>query len=141
MVESLGSDKFVYFTQELGQTHNVAELEELARDSGRADIGGSSETVVARLDPASPHHRGRDARLWVDVRKLHVFDPATGRNLTLHNPAASAGPAAGTAAAAGTTAADADSGTASTTAAADAGSGEASSAAETATGSGEADAR
>ena len=83
VVESLGSEKFVYFTRELGQTHNVAELEELARDSGRADTGGATETVVARLDPASRITEGEDARLWVDVRKLHVFDPATGRNLSL----------------------------------------------------------
>jgi multiple sugar transport system ATP-binding protein len=133
VIESLGSDKFVYFTRELGQTHNVAELEELARDSGRADVGGAAaETVVARLDPATRISEGDNARLWVDVRKLHVFDPASGRNLTLHDPdapAASAGPAA----AADTAAAD--------TAAADAGSGQASTTAETATGSGEADAR
>src|SRR5215471_6098352 len=32
VTESLGSEKFVYFSRELGQTHNVAELEELARD-------------------------------------------------------------------------------------------------------------
>jgi len=84
VAESLGSEKFVYFSRELGQTHNVAELEELARDSGRADAGGAaSETVVARLDPASRITEGRDARLWVDVRKLHVFDPSTGRNLSL----------------------------------------------------------
>jgi len=141
VTESLGSEKFVYFSRELGQTHNVAELEELARDSGRAAAGGAAtETVVARLDPASRITEGHDARLWVDVRKLHVFDPASGRNLTLHDPdapAASAGPAAGTAAAADTAAADAGSGQASPAAAADAGPGEASSAAETATGAGE----
>jgi multiple sugar transport system ATP-binding protein len=105
--ESLGSEKFVYFSRELGQTHNVAELEELARDSGRADAGGAAtETVVARLDPASRITEGHDAQLWVDVRKLHVFDPATGRNLSLADgapgaaaPAAAAG--AGAAGAAG----------------------------------------
>jgi multiple sugar transport system ATP-binding protein len=110
VVESLGSEKFVYFSRELGQTHNVAELEELARDSGRADVGGSSETVVARLDPASRITEGHEARLWVDVRKLHVFDPSTGRNLSLGaagSPAGGAGAAgagpvdAGTAAPAG----------------------------------------
>ncbi len=98
VVESLGSEKFVYFTRELGQTHNVAELEELARDSGRAEAGGAAaETVVARLDPASRITEGEDARLWVDVRHLHVFDPASGRNLTLGDtgaPASSAGAAA-----------------------------------------------
>jgi multiple sugar transport system ATP-binding protein len=98
VVESLGSEKFVYFTRELGQTRNVAELEELARDSGRAEAGGAAaETVVARLDPASRINEGEDARLWVDVRHLHVFDPASGRNLTLGDtgaPASSAGAAA-----------------------------------------------
>src|SRR5215467_3774732 len=83
VIESLGSDKFIFFTQELGKTGKVAELEELARDSGRADIGSSGETVVARLDPASRVTEGEASRLWVDVRKLHVFDPQTGRNLTL----------------------------------------------------------
>jgi multiple sugar transport system ATP-binding protein len=97
VAESLGSEKFVYFSRELGQTHNVAELEELARDSGRADASGSSETVVARLDPASRITEGHEARLWVDVRKLHVFDPSTGRNLSLGaagSPAGGAGAAA-----------------------------------------------
>jgi multiple sugar transport system ATP-binding protein len=97
VVESLGSEKFVYFTRELGQTHNVAELEELARDSGRADASGSAETVVARLDPASRIRENEDARLWVDMRKLHVFDPSTGRNLSL---GATDGPAGGAGAAA-----------------------------------------
>src|SRR5690348_6494579 len=83
VIESLGAEKYVYFTRELGQTANVAELEELARDAGRADVGGNAETVVARLDPATRVHEGQDAELWVDVRKLHVFDPATGRNLSL----------------------------------------------------------
>jgi multiple sugar transport system ATP-binding protein len=96
--ESLGSEKFVYFSRELGQTHNVAELEELARDSGRAAAGGAAtETVVARLDPASRITEGHEARLWVDTRKLHVFDPASGRNLSLgaaDSPPGSTAPAA-----------------------------------------------
>ena len=83
VIESLGAEKYVYFSRELGQTSNVAELEELARDAGRADVSGTAETVVARLDPATRIHEGQDAELWVDVRKLHIFDPATGRNLSL----------------------------------------------------------
>ena len=103
VIESLGSDKFVYFTQQLGQAANVSELEELAKDSGRADTGGATETVVARLDPASRITEGENARLWIDGRKLHVFDPASGRNLTLGAAAATdkAGGAAGGGAAAG----------------------------------------
>ena len=76
VIESLGSDKFIYFSQPLGQAGHVAELEELARESGRADTGSTTETVVARLDPASRITEGESARLWVDVRKLQVFDAA-----------------------------------------------------------------
>jgi len=111
VIESLGSDKFIFFTQDLGQTGHVAELEELAKDSGRADTGGTGETVVARLDPASRVREGESARLWVDVRKLHVFDPATGRNLTQGDAAAQAG-SAGRAAPAGQAAATGPAGTA-----------------------------
>jgi multiple sugar transport system ATP-binding protein len=93
VIESLGAEKFVYFTKELGQTANVAELQELARDSGRADTGSTAETVVARLDPATPINEGQNAELWADVRKIHVFDPSTGRNLTL---GATGAPGAGT---------------------------------------------
>ena len=96
MLESLGSEKYVYFTQELGNV-DAAELNELARDSGRADTGASGETVVARLDPATRITEGENVELWLDARKLHVFDPATGQNLTLGNsgsPAARLSPRA-----------------------------------------------
>jgi multiple sugar transport system ATP-binding protein len=138
VIESLGSEKLVYFTRELGQTTNVAELEELARDSGRAEAGGAAaETVVARIDPASRISEGEDARLWVDVHTIHVFDPASGRNLTLGDdgtPAAPAG-AAAPADTAGAETAGAD------TAVADARAGEASGTAQPTTGPSEADSR
>ena len=83
VLESMGSDVYVYFT--LGRDQGVAsaELEELAQDSGRADTGASGDTVVARLDAATRIREGEDAELWVDGRSMHVFDPATGRNLSL----------------------------------------------------------
>jgi multiple sugar transport system ATP-binding protein len=83
VVESMGSDVFVYFTFE-GENESVssAELEELARDSGRADTGGTGDQVVARLDAATAVREGSDAELWADVRSIHVFDPASGENLT-----------------------------------------------------------
>jgi len=82
VLESLGSDVFVYFTHGRDQGVSSAELEELARDSGRAG-GASGETIVARLDAATRIGEGEDAELWVDTRAVHVFDPATGRNLSL----------------------------------------------------------
>jgi multiple sugar transport system ATP-binding protein len=81
--ESLGSDVFVYFTRELGRGVNSAELEELAQDAGRADSAGAGETIAARLDAATRIGEGQDAELWVDARPMHIFDPASGRNLSL----------------------------------------------------------
>jgi multiple sugar transport system ATP-binding protein len=39
--------------------------------------------VTARLDAATTVREGQDVQLWVDVRALHVFDPANGQNITL----------------------------------------------------------
>jgi multiple sugar transport system ATP-binding protein len=83
VLESLGSDVLVYFTLGREEGINAAELEELARDSGRADTGASGDTIVARLDAATRIREGQDAELWVDARAMHVFDPATGRSLSL----------------------------------------------------------
>jgi len=82
VVESMGSDVFVYFAKELESGVDAAELQELARDSGRADTGGSGDTVVARIDAATRLREGQGAELWVDVRSIHIFDPSSGRNLT-----------------------------------------------------------
>jgi ABC-type sugar transport systems, ATPase components len=81
VVESMGSDIFVYFALDVGQGVTSRELEELAQDSGRADTGAHEEQVVARLDAASDIKEGADAELWADGRSIHLFDPGTGRNL------------------------------------------------------------
>jgi multiple sugar transport system ATP-binding protein len=111
VLESMGSDVFVYFTRELDEGVNAAELEELARDSGRADTGASGETVVARLDAATRIREGHDAELWVDTRKMQIFDPASGRNLSLGTDAGS-GTSVGGASGASTAQAPTDAGAA-----------------------------
>jgi multiple sugar transport system ATP-binding protein len=83
VLESMGSDVYVYFTRGREQGVNAAELDELARDSGRADTGASGDTMVARLDAATGIREGHDAELWVDGRALQIFDPSSGRNLSL----------------------------------------------------------
>jgi len=83
VLESMGSDVYVYFTGDRDTTVSAAELEEIARDSGQADTGASGDTVVARLSAATSVREGGEAQLWADARALHVFDPATGRNLSL----------------------------------------------------------
>jgi multiple sugar transport system ATP-binding protein len=82
VVESMGSDAFVYFTLEGKEVVSSAELEELARDSGQADTGASADQIVARLNAATRVREGDEAQLWADIRSIHVFDPATGANLT-----------------------------------------------------------
>jgi multiple sugar transport system ATP-binding protein len=94
VLESMGSDVYVYFTKGRETGMNAAELEELAADSGRADTGGSGDTLVARLDAATQIREGADAELWVDARAVHVFDPATGRNLSLGTDAGTTAPPA-----------------------------------------------
>ena len=44
--------------------------------------------IVARLESASGISRGADAELWLDLSKLHFFDPSGGRNLALSQPSA-----------------------------------------------------
>ena len=81
IVESMGSDVFAYFELEGGPAES-AELEELARDSGRADIGADTDQIVARLGAETKISRSEKAELWVDTRNIHVFDIGTGENLT-----------------------------------------------------------
>jgi multiple sugar transport system ATP-binding protein len=106
VLESMGADVFVYFTKDIEQGVDAAELQELAKDSGRADTGGSGDTIVARLDAETRITEGQDTELWVDARSIHVFDPASGQNISLAaadgDGQAGAGTAAGTGMAGGT---------------------------------------
>jgi multiple sugar transport system ATP-binding protein len=83
VVESMGSDVYVYFALEDDRGIASADLDELARDSGRDDIGGAADQVVARLDASTQVREGAEAELWADVSAVHVFDPETGANLSL----------------------------------------------------------
>ncbi|GAA1423014.1 sn-glycerol-3-phosphate ABC transporter ATP-binding protein UgpC [Streptomyces thermospinosisporus] len=82
VLESLGSDAYVYFSAEGGPV-STAELDELATESGARDTGaGGAQQVVARLNASTRAREGAPIELRVDMSKAHVFDPATGTNLT-----------------------------------------------------------
>ncbi|MFI7075005.1 ABC transporter ATP-binding protein [Micromonospora sediminicola] len=83
IVESMGSDKYVYFTVE-GERATAAELEELAADAGASDFAGAGSSLVTRLSAESPVREGETRRVWFNLEKIHLFDPGSGRNLTLH---------------------------------------------------------
>ncbi|MFC9355502.1 ABC transporter ATP-binding protein [Rhodococcus sp. NPDC057014] len=79
VLESMGSDKYAYFTAE-GPQVNSRELEELAADSGTAVAGGGQ--LVARLSAESSAVHGRPVELWFDRAKIALFDQNSGANLT-----------------------------------------------------------
>ncbi|GAA4683091.1 ABC transporter ATP-binding protein [Phytohabitans rumicis] len=83
LVESMGSDKYVYLTVE-GERATSAELEELAADAGAADLPAGGANLVTRLSAESRVAEGRPAKVWFNLEKIHLFDPTDGRNVTLH---------------------------------------------------------
>jgi multiple sugar transport system ATP-binding protein len=77
MVESLGADKYVYFTTEGCVVHSD-QLPELDEESG-----GEEHEFVARVPAASKAAKGKSLELAFDTLKLAVFDADTGVNLTV----------------------------------------------------------
>jgi len=81
LVESLGSEVYVYFT--VGGSDKAAELEEVAGRTGLDELPhAATEQMVARLDPQTRARRGEVLSLWFDPARLHLFDAETGRSLT-----------------------------------------------------------
>lgn len=60
IVESMGSDKYVYLTVE-GERATAAELRELAADAGAEELGGTGANLVTRLSAESTVREGRAA--------------------------------------------------------------------------------
>jgi multiple sugar transport system ATP-binding protein len=81
VLESMGSDKYVYFTVE-GETATSAELDELAADAGAGDVPASGSQLVTRLSATSAAKEGEKVDVWFDADKVQLFDPSSGKNLT-----------------------------------------------------------
>jgi len=80
MVESLGADKYIYFTAE-GLVVHSDQLSELEEESE-----GEEHEFVARVPAASKAAKGKPLELAFDTVKLAVFDADTGVNLTVPPP-------------------------------------------------------
>jgi len=80
MVESLGADKYVYFTTEGSAVHSD-QLSELDDESGSGE-----HEFVARVPAASKAAKGKTLELAFDTTQIAVFDPGTGVNLTHPSP-------------------------------------------------------
>jgi multiple sugar transport system ATP-binding protein len=83
LTESMGSEIYAHFDFESGDEVDVEELRELQEDAGTSDVPGSaSGHAVARVDANSGVKPGERTKLWLDVTKLHVFDPSDGASMT-----------------------------------------------------------
>ena len=86
VIESMGSEKYVYFEPPREQAVHLSSIAEMTDDAegGREEdtMGGSAEDVggnlmVARVAPESTAREGQKIRLVVDSSKIRIFDPET----------------------------------------------------------------
>jgi multiple sugar transport system ATP-binding protein len=80
VTEWLGNELYAYVPYE-APAEITQQLRELERELDSESI--RTQLIVA-LDPASTIRSGSKAELWFDTERMHVFDPATGENLTLN---------------------------------------------------------
>ena len=83
LTESMGAEIYAHFDFDQGQQLESEELRELQEDAGTSDVPQSSSGhAVARVDAGSGVRAGERAKLWLDIAKIHVFDPSDGHSMT-----------------------------------------------------------
>jgi multiple sugar transport system ATP-binding protein len=78
VTEWLGSELFAYVPFEAPEDIRN-QLRDLSRE---LDSDQLRTQLVVGLDPESTIHDDQDVELWMDTSTVHLFDPATGINLT-----------------------------------------------------------
>ncbi|XVQ10619.1 ABC transporter ATP-binding protein [Spirillospora sp. CA-255316] len=78
VTEWLGNEQYAYVPYEAPEDL-AAQLRDLSRELDSDQL--RTQAVVA-LDAASLINAGEEAELWIDTGKAHIFDPASGENLT-----------------------------------------------------------
>ena len=76
--EWLGNQQYGYIRYQPDEAVQT-KLNELARD---LDADEMQPQLVVSLDASSRIRGGTEGRIWLDTRRMHVFDPETGENLT-----------------------------------------------------------
>lgn len=90
VIEWLGHEQYAYVPYEAPEDIQ-AQLAELERE---LDSEAMRTQLVVALDTTSRIPEGATAPLWLDLRKVHVFTPASGRNLTVEAQESGAAPEA-----------------------------------------------
>ena len=78
VTEWLGDSQYAYIPYDAPDSV-VAKLKDLSKE---LDSEALRTQAVVSIDASSRIREGRDAEFWLDSRKVHVFDPETGENLT-----------------------------------------------------------
>ncbi|MGW2309204.1 ABC transporter ATP-binding protein [Actinomadura luteofluorescens] len=78
VTEWLGNELYAYVPYEAPEDL-AARLRDLSRELDSDQL--RTQAVVA-LDASSTIAPGREAELWIDTTRVHLFDPSTGENLT-----------------------------------------------------------
>ncbi len=79
-IEWLGSELYAYLPYSGGEAI-AQQLGQLAGDLDMEQTIGEEHQLVARLDASSQVKEGAEADLWLDARKIHLFDPESGAAL------------------------------------------------------------
>jgi len=79
VVEWLGNEAYAYIPFEAPDEVRT-QLAQLEKD---LDSEALRTQLVVSLDANSRIAKGEEAEIWMDASHLHLFDPATGENLTL----------------------------------------------------------
>jgi multiple sugar transport system ATP-binding protein len=82
VIEWMGSELYAYLPYSVTDDALSGKLDELAADLDLEQTSGDTSQIVARFDAASRAAEGGDTEIWVDLRRLHLFDPETGESLT-----------------------------------------------------------
>ncbi|MDH2414943.1 sn-glycerol-3-phosphate ABC transporter ATP-binding protein UgpC [Nocardioides sp. CER19] len=79
VVEWLGNETYAYIPYE-APPEITEKLRQLERE---LDSEAMHTQLVAALSGGSRIREGEEAEIWVDASRVHLFDPETGRNLTV----------------------------------------------------------
>ncbi len=80
VIEWMGSELYAYLPYKAGG-EMASKLDALAADLDMEQLSTDESQLVTRLDAQSKVSAAGEAEIWVDLRRLHLFDPETGEAL------------------------------------------------------------
>jgi multiple sugar transport system ATP-binding protein len=81
VVESMGSELYVYFEIKGAADVKSDQLQEIAADAGMEDLPSSGSQIVARLNAASQARPGGEVEMSLDCTEIKLFEPDGGKSL------------------------------------------------------------